>query len=121
MKEDEDLFHETFIGSRDILDKCILKKEEMEEYLQKTEHIDPKDEHDHLYLVMTNETRREILKFIDIKARSFEEMKNKFQLEDEKLNYHLSMLEEVFFIMNTKTGYKATPHGLGFLYHTILI
>ncbi|MFX1339664.1 MAG: hypothetical protein ACFFDK_13710 [Promethearchaeota archaeon] len=53
MKEDDDIFHSSFIGSRNILDQCILKKEEMEEYLKKTEHIDPKDEHDHLYLGMT--------------------------------------------------------------------
>ena len=120
MKEDEDIYHSTFVGSHDILDKCCLNKEEMEDYLKKTEHIDPKDEHDHLYSVMTNETRRELLKFIDIYARSFEEIKNKFSLEGEQLSYHLSMLEQLFFLMNTKSGWKATPHGLGFLYHTIL-
>lgn len=121
MKEDEDIYHSTFIGSRDILDKCILNKEEMAVYLKNTEHIDPKEEHDQLYLVMTNETRRDILKYIDIHARSFEEIKEKLQLEEEQLNYQLSMLEELFFIMNTEDGWKATPHGLGFLYHTILI
>lgn len=120
MKEDDDIYHSTFVGSHDILDKCILSKEEMDEYLKKTEHIDPKDEHDHLYSVMTNKTRREILKFIDIHARSFDELNEHFQFKDEQLNYHLSMLEEMFFLMNTKTGWKATPHGLGFLYHTIL-
>jgi hypothetical protein len=120
MKEDDDIYHSTFVGSRDILDKCCLEQEEMDEYLKRTEHIDPKDEHDHLYSVMTNETRRELLKFIDIHARSFEKIKDKFELEDEHLQYHLSMLEQLFFLMNTKNGWKATPRGLGFLYYTIL-
>jgi hypothetical protein len=120
MKEDEDIYHSTFVGSRDILDKCCLKEEEMNEYLKKTEHIDPKQEHDHLYSVMTNETRRELLKFIDTYAKSFDEIKDKFQVEDEHLHYHLSMLEQLFFLMNTESGWKATPRGLGFLYYTIL-
>ena len=120
MKEDVDTYHLTFIGSRDILDKCILDKNEMAEYLKKTEHIDPKEEHDHLYSVMTNETRRELLKFIDIHVRSFDEIREKFQLEEDQLNYHLTMLEQLFFLMNTESRWKATPHGLGFLYHTIL-
>lgn len=120
MKEEEDIYHSTFIGSHDILEKCILTEEEMNEYLKMTEHIDPKEEHDHLYRTMMNETRRELIKFIDTNARSFDEIKDKFQLEDEQLNYHLSMLEQLFFLMNTESGWKATPHGLGFLYHTIL-
>ncbi|MFO7796948.1 MAG: hypothetical protein R6W84_12435, partial [Promethearchaeia archaeon] len=94
MKEDEDIYHSTFIGDHDILEKCILKEDEMNEYLEKTEHVDPKQEHDHLYSVMTNQTRRELLKFIDINAMSFDEIKEKFQLQNEQLQYHLSMLEQ---------------------------
>lgn len=120
MKEDEDIYHSTFVGSHDILDKCCLTKDEMDDYLKSTEHIDPKEEHDHLYSVMTNETRRELLKYVDIYAKPFEEIKKKFPLKEDQLNYHLSMLEQLFFLMNTKSGWKATPHGLGFLYHTIL-
>jgi hypothetical protein len=120
MKEDEDIYHSTFVGSQDILDKCCLDKEEMEEYLKKTKQIDPKKEHDQLYSVMTNETRRQLLKYIDIHAKSFDEIKEKFPLGEDQLNYHLSMLEQLFFLMNTESGWKATPHGLGFLYHTIL-
>jgi len=122
MKEDEDSYHSTFMyeNSHDILDKCILTEEEMCEYLERTEHIDPKQEHDHLYSVMTNETRRELLKFIDINARSLDEIKDKFQIEEQQLQYHLSMLEQLFFLMNTESGWKTTPRGLGFLYYTIL-
>jgi hypothetical protein len=53
MKEDEEPYHLPFMGDQDILDKSILTDEEMDEYLQKTEEIDPKREHDHLYSVMT--------------------------------------------------------------------
>jgi predicted GH43/DUF377 family glycosyl hydrolase len=116
----EDEYHSTFVAKKDILDKCCLTEGEMSEYLEMTEYIDPKDEHDHLYRTMMNETRRELLKFIDTHARSFEEIKGAFRLENEKLQYHLNMLQQLFFLMDTKTGWKATPRGLGFLYYTIL-
>jgi len=120
MKDEDDNYHSTFIGDHDILEKCILDEEEMNKYLKGTEHIDPKEEHDHLYSVMTNQTRRELLKFIDTNARSFNEIKENFQLDDDQLQYHLSMLEQLFFLINMESGWKATPRGLGFLYYTIL-
>jgi len=120
MNEDEDQYHSTFIGSKDILEKCCLTEEEMNEYLKITEHIDPKEEHDHAYRTMMNETRRELLKYIDTNVRSFDEIMDKFQVEDTQLKYHLSMLEQLYYLMNTESGWKATPRGLGFLYYTIL-
>ena len=120
MNEDEDQYHSTFIGSKDILEKCCLTEEEMNEYLKITEHIDPKEEHDHAYRTMMNETRRDLLKYIDTNIRSLDEIIDKFQLEDTQLKYHLSMLEQLYYLMNTESGWKATPRGLGFLYYTIL-
>jgi hypothetical protein len=120
MNEDEDQYHSTFIGSKDILEKCCLTEEEMNEYLKITEHIDPKEEHDHAYRTMMNETRRDLLKYIDTNIRSLDEIIDKFQLEDTQLKYHLSMLEQLYYLMNTEGGWKATPRGLGFLYYTIL-
>ncbi|TFF98512.1 MAG: ArsR family transcriptional regulator [Promethearchaeota archaeon] len=118
----EDQYHKTFDFSEDkaILNKCCLTEEEMNKYLESTEHIDPKDEHDHLYSVMTNDTRRELLKLINTNAMTLEEIKEKVQLDKEQLQYHLSMLEQLFFLMNTSEGWKTTPRGLGFLYYTIL-
>jgi len=58
MSEDEDSYHSTFIGDKAVLDKCILTEEEMDEYLKKTEHIDPKEEHDHLYRTMQLDAAR---------------------------------------------------------------
>jgi hypothetical protein len=121
MNEEEDNYHKTFEDiSKDLLDKCQLTEEEMEEYLKKTEYIDPKEEHDHLYRTMMNETRREILKFIDTNVRTFDEIKEKFQLEPKTTEYHLELLEQSFYLLKTPTGYKMTPRGLGFLYYTIL-
>jgi predicted transcriptional regulator len=69
---------------------------------------------------MMNQIRRELLKFIGINIRTFEEIKNKFKQEADPLNYHLSMLEQLFYIMNTESGWKATPRGLGFIYNAIM-
>ncbi|TFG01304.1 MAG: hypothetical protein EU542_07135 [Promethearchaeota archaeon] len=120
MNEDEDIYHSTFVYSKDITDKCCLTQEEMKEYLKLTEHVDPKVEHDHIYRTMMNETRRELLKYIDTHIKSFDEIMDKFQLDDQQLQYHLSMLEQLYYLMNTESGWKATPRGLGFLYYTIL-
>ncbi|MFW9987046.1 MAG: hypothetical protein ACFFC3_00120 [Candidatus Odinarchaeota archaeon] len=92
----------------------------MNEYLERTKHVDPKEEHNYLYSVMTNKIRRDLLKLIDINAKSFDEIKDKFQLKEEQLQYHLSMLKQLFFLMNTESGWKVTQRGLGFLYYTIL-
>jgi hypothetical protein len=120
LQKKSDDYHSTYIGNKDIMDKCCLSNEELDEYLEMTEHIDPKDEHDHLYRTMMNQTRRNLLKFIDTDARTIHEIRDNVHLADEQLQYHLSMLEQLFFVMNTESGWKNTPRGLGFLYYTIL-
>lgn len=115
-----DNYHSTYIGDKSILDKCCLTEDEMDEYLKMTEHIDPKDEHDHLYRTMSNQTRRQLLKTIDRNAMPLKELKKRLQIDNDQLQYHLSMLEQLFFLMETESGWKATPRGLGFLYYTIL-
>lgn len=115
-----DNYHSTYIGDKGILDKCCLTEDEMDEYLKMTEHIDPKDEHDHLYRTMSNQTRRQLLKTIDRNAMALEELKKRLKIDNAQLQYHLSMLEQLFFLMETESGWKATPRGLGFLYYTIL-
>ena len=115
-----DNYHSTYIGDKSILDKCCLTEDEMDEYLKMTEHIDPKDEHDHLYRTMSNQTRRQLLKTIDRNAMPLKELEKRLQIDNDQLQYHLSMLEQLFFLMETESGWKATPRGLGFLYYTIL-
>ncbi|UCC18922.1 MAG: hypothetical protein JSV62_12545, partial [Promethearchaeota archaeon] len=98
---------------KEILEKCKLTEEEMTEYLQLTKNIDHKEDHKRAYRTMMNQTRRELLKFIGIDVKSFEELKDNFKEVSDSLNYHLSMLEQLFYIVNTKSGWKATPRGIG--------
>lgn len=105
---------------KEILEICQLDDEEMKKYLELTKHTNPKKDHYLAYRTMMNQTRRDLLKFIGNNARTFEEIKIKFQEEEEQIKYHLSMLEQLFYIINTKSGWKATPRGLGFLHNAIM-
>ena len=105
---------------KEILEKCKLTEKEMDEFLKLTKNIDHKEDHSRAYRTMMNQTRRELLKFIGIDIKSFEEIKNKFHEEEDTLNYHLSMLEQLFYIMNTESGWKATPRGIGFMNNAIM-
>ena len=48
------------------------------------------------------------------------EIEKEFAMKEDVLKYHLSMLEQLFYIMNTDIGWKATPRGIGFLYNAII-
>ena len=108
------------MNMKEILEICKLSDEEMKKYLKLTKHNDPKKDHYLAYRTMMNQTRRDLLKFIGNKVRTFEQLKTEFQKQEEQINYHLNMLEQLFYVMKTKTGWKATPRGLGFLYNAIL-
>lgn len=105
---------------KEIMEKCQLTEEEMKEYLRLTKNIDHKEDHSRAYRTMMNQTRRELLKFIGITIKTFEQIINKFQEEEDLLKYHLSMLEQLFYILNTESGWKATPRGIGFLHNAIM-
>ncbi|MFW9972815.1 MAG: hypothetical protein ACFFDF_21695 [Candidatus Odinarchaeota archaeon] len=105
---------------KEILKLCKLNEEEMAEYIQLTKNIDHKEDHKRAYRTMMNQTRRELLKFIGINVKTFDELKDNFKEVSDNLNYHLSMLEQLFYILNTKSGWKATPRGIGFLYNAIM-
>ncbi|MFW9865446.1 MAG: hypothetical protein ACFFEN_05040 [Candidatus Thorarchaeota archaeon] len=108
------------MDTEEILNLCKLTKEEMKEYLRITNIINPKEDHKRAYRTMMNQTRRELLKFIGVNFKTFEEIMNKFQEGKEQMKYHLSMLEQLHYIMETKSGWKATPRGIGFLYNVVL-
>ena len=105
---------------KEIIKLCKLTEEEMTEYLQLTKNINHKEDHKRAYRTMMNQTRRELLKFIGINIKTFEELKDNFKEVSDTLNYHLSMLEQLFYIVNTKSGWKATPRGIGFLHNAIM-
>ena len=104
---------------KEIMKNCRLTEEEMKEYLQVTKDIDHKEDHRRAYRTMMNQTRRELLRFIGTNIRTFEQIKDEFQVEEDHIIYHLSMLEQLFYIINTKNGWKATPRGIGFLHNVI--
>ncbi|MHA1670088.1 MAG: hypothetical protein ACTSV5_05850 [Promethearchaeota archaeon] len=40
---------------------------------------------------------------------------------DEKLiKYHLLMLEQLHYVFNSASNWKATPRGIGFLYNAVM-
>ena len=105
---------------KEIMKNCRLTEEEMKEYLQVTKDIDHKEDHRRAYRTMMNQTRRKLLRFIGTNIRTFEQIKDEFQIEEDHIIYHLSMLEQLFYIINTKNGWKATPRGIGFLHNVIM-
>lgn len=108
------------MDTEEILKLCKLTKEEMKEYLQITKEIDPKEDHKRAYRTMMNQTRRELLIFIGVNIKTFEQIIKRFEGEEEQIKYHLSMLEQLHYVMETKNSWKATPRGIGFLYNAIL-
>jgi RIO-like serine/threonine protein kinase len=104
----------------EILEKCKLTDEELEEFNRQLEEMDHKEDHTRAYRTLSNPIRRDILEFIECEIKSFEEIKDVMDIKEDQLEYHLSMLEQLNFLMNTETGWKATPRGIGFLYNTRL-
>lgn len=104
----------------EILKICKLTKEELKQFYRNIEGIDKTLDHSRAYRTMMNQTRRELLKFIGTNIRTTDQVKNEFKPEVDQLEYHLSMLEQLNYIMNTETGWKATPRGIGFLSNAIM-
>ncbi len=100
---------------KDIMDKCKLTKEELEQYYKNVEAMDKKTDHSRAYRTLMNPLRREILKFIGFEVKTTEEIEKGLNMEPDQLNYHLSMLEQLYYVMNCSEGWKATPRGIAFL------
>ncbi|MHA1191655.1 MAG: hypothetical protein ACTSP9_05095 [Promethearchaeota archaeon] len=105
---------------KEIFKICRLTEEEMQEFLQITKDIDHKEDHSRAYRTMMNPTRRGILKFIGINVRTFEQIKKKFQSDEHQIKYHLSMLVQLHYVINSESNWKATPRGIGFLYNAVM-
>ncbi|MFX1395334.1 MAG: hypothetical protein ACFFAH_17500 [Promethearchaeota archaeon] len=98
-----------------IIKKSKLTEEELKRFLEVTSNLDHKLDHSRAYRTMMNEARREILKFIGYEVRKIDEIKKEFTLNEDQLNYHLSMLKQCFYVIESNEGWKSTPRGLGFL------
>jgi predicted transcriptional regulator len=104
----------------EILEKCKLTDEELEEFNKHLEDMDHKEDHARAYRTLSNPIRREILEFIECEIKKFDEINDELDIEEDQLKYHLSMLEQLNFLMDTESGWKATPRGIGFLYNARL-
>jgi len=51
-------------------------------------------------------------------VKTTEELMKALEMDEDQVKYHLSMVEQTFYIMNTKEGWKLTPRGIGFLNNT---
>lgn len=97
------------------MDKSKLSNEELKEFYEKTKNVDKKLDHGRAYRTLMNPFRREILQFIGYEIKSIEELKKEFKIDITQLNYHLNMLKQVFFAIDSNKGWKLTPRGIGFL------
>ena len=79
----------------------------------------PTEDHKFGLKVLQNTTRREILISLGSERKSFEEIKEKFNLNDSMANFHLNMLEDALYIEKVeeegKTFYIPTPRGEGYV------
>ena len=104
----------------EVMEKVKLTDSEMQEYKKKFEELSPKMGHSRAFRTMMNSMRRRLLEFIGEHVRTMEEITEEFDMDEEQVRYHLSMLEQGLYLMETATGWKATPSGIGFLMNTRL-
>ncbi|MFW9946219.1 MAG: hypothetical protein ACFFDX_05250 [Candidatus Odinarchaeota archaeon] len=95
--------------------KSRLTKEELKEFYEKTKNVDKKLDHGRAYRTLINPIRRNILNFIGCNIKTMEEIKNEFEFDETQIIYHLNMLKQTFYILDSEEGWKLTPRGIGFL------
>jgi predicted transcriptional regulator len=103
-----------------MINKSKLTKEEMKDFLAKVEDNDKKLDHSRAYRTLMNEARRELLKFIGCEIRSMDEIKKEFKLDEDQIRYHLSMLMQSLYVIESHERWKSTPRGIGFLENAIM-
>ncbi|AKB26171.1 transcriptional regulator [Methanosarcina sp. MTP4] len=97
------------------------KKEEWIERMKREGKLTRNPTEDHKFGLKTlqNNTRRNILITLGSGKKSYEEIKEEFNLNSSMANFHLSMLEDALYIeKEEKEGtayYSPTPRGEGFL------
>lgn len=79
------------------------------EWLEKLEHVDKQTKnlsHEFGLKVIQNNMRGKILVFLGSERKSFEEIKERLNLNDNMANFHLSMLEKALYIEKKKRKEK---------------
>ena len=81
-------------------DDIARRKNEWFEKLEREGKLtkNPTESHKFGLNVLQNTLRREILVFIGNERKSFEEIKDKFNLNNQMANFHLNMLEDAFYV-----------------------
>ncbi|MCU4139243.1 MAG: DNA-binding transcriptional regulator [Methanophagales archaeon] len=101
----------------------------MQEWLEKMKKEgklrEPTEDHRMRLIALQNRIRREIIKFIGVGSKkSFEEIKERFNLTDTQAKMHLGLLEQALFVEsieeNGKKFYMLTPRGEAHLEHVEL-
>jgi len=82
--------------------KSKLTSEEMKIFKERVESVDKRVDHSNAMRCMSNEARRELLNFIGYEVRNMEEIRQKFEIEEDQLRYHLSMLEHSLYVMDSQ-------------------
>lgn len=102
-------------------DEIERRKKEWLEKLEREGKLtkNPTESHKFGLKVLQNTMRREILVSLGNERKSFEEIKEKFNLNDSMVNFHLNMLEDALYIEKKeekgKIYYFPTMLGEGYL------
>lgn len=75
---------------------------------------DPTEDHKRGMQAMQNPIRRQIVKLLH-KGMSPDEMAREIDIDEQQVEYHLSMLEEALFVEQEGGRYMLTPRGEGYL------
>ncbi|MDD3246283.1 MAG: winged helix-turn-helix domain-containing protein [Methanosarcina sp.] len=102
-------------------EEATKRKEEWLERMKREGKLtrNPTEDHKFGLKVLQNTMRREILISLGSERKSFEEIKEKFNLNDSMANFHLNMLEDALYIEKIeeegKVFYVPTPRGEGYV------
>lgn len=102
-------------------EEAAKRKEEWLERMKREGKLtrNPTEDHKFGLKVLQNTVRREILISLRSEKKSFEEIKEKFNLNDNMANFHLNMLEDALYIEKIeeegKVFYVPTPRGDGYV------
>ncbi|SFM78782.1 winged helix-turn-helix domain-containing protein [Methanolobus profundi] len=99
-------------------DDQIKRRQEWYEKAKKEGKLnrDPKEDHDAKLKTLQNPVRRNIIKSLNEKKMTFDELKAEFDLDNMPLKLHLGMLEDTLYIeKEDENTYVITPRGEEYL------